>query len=200
MLRSSLLSFVVLSLAGIEVCHADVSLFMPGFDPQPISVNILGVGADGETTYQVLPGEPTGTWIGQDPAFIGTGILVEGASNAMFSYANAEIALSYVESCTIVNGIATCDNINPGQTTFVDEEVATPMLVQGGGTATPVPTDTFGSGVPAQTTAQPGSTAGATPFQSNSPSPSANSGVRSLPPMAGLAGMLGIFWNVLGWI
>jgi len=192
---------VVLSLAGIEVCHADVSLFLPGFDPQPISVNILGVGADGETTYQVLPGEPTGTWIGQDPAFIGTGILVEGASNAMFSYANAEIALSFVESCTIVNGIATCDNIDPGQTTFVDEEVATPMLVQGGGTATPVPTDSFGSGVPAQTTAQPGAslpTAGATPSQSNTPSPAANSGVRSLPSMAGLAGMLGIFWNVLG--
>ncbi|KIK97484.1 hypothetical protein PAXRUDRAFT_31758 [Paxillus rubicundulus Ve08.2h10] len=116
------------------------------------------------------------------------GILVEDTSKAMFSYANADLALSYVESCTVVDGIATCDNINPGQTTF------------GEGTATLTPTDTFGSVAPAQTTAQPGAslpTASATPLQPSSPFPSANSGVRSPPSMAGLAGMLGIFWNVL---
>ncbi|KIJ68885.1 hypothetical protein HYDPIDRAFT_105398 [Hydnomerulius pinastri MD-312] len=204
MMRSNLISFIVLSLAGINVCYADVSLYMPGFDPQPISVNIVGVGSDGETTYQVVPGEPTGTWVGQDPAFIGTGTLVEGAGNAVFSYANAELSLSFVESCTIVNGIATCNNMDAGQTTFVDEENATPMLVQGGGTAAPAPTGSSGSGTPAETTAAPGGSpagsapTGSTPTQSTTPSPSGNSGVRSFPSIAGSVGVLAAVWAILG--
>ena len=60
-----------------------MSLYIPGFDPQPVSVNIVGIGADSQTTYQVLPGQPTGTWSGQPPAFVGTGDISEPALSTM---------------------------------------------------------------------------------------------------------------------
>ena len=40
---------------------AQTALFVPGFDPQPISADVVGVGADGRTTYLLHPGAATGT-------------------------------------------------------------------------------------------------------------------------------------------
>jgi hypothetical protein len=40
---------------------AQTALFVPGFDPQPISADIIGVGTDGRTTYLLHPGTATGT-------------------------------------------------------------------------------------------------------------------------------------------
>lgn len=50
---------------------AQTSLYIPGFDPQPVSANVLGVGSDGRTTWQIQPGQPSGTL--SDVGFIGTG-------------------------------------------------------------------------------------------------------------------------------
>jgi len=115
----------------VAFCSADMSVYIPDFDPQPISVNILGVGSDGRTTYEVLPGEPTGTWVGQDPAFVGTATLVEGPNDAVLNYDYPPMQISVVDSCNIVNGVATC-TIDVMTTTVYDVEIATPILVQGG--------------------------------------------------------------------
>lgn len=40
---------------------AQTSLYIPGFDPQAISVSELGVGSDGETTWLLAPGASSGT-------------------------------------------------------------------------------------------------------------------------------------------
>jgi hypothetical protein len=46
---------------------AETSLYLPDFDPQPISADVLGVGPDGETTYLIQAGQPTGTFSTFDP-------------------------------------------------------------------------------------------------------------------------------------
>ncbi|KAH0826965.1 hypothetical protein J3R83DRAFT_4624 [Lanmaoa asiatica] len=104
----------------ILVCLADVSLILPDFDPQPLSVNIVGVGANGETTYQMFPGQPTGTWVGQDPAFSGIVTVVEGASDVLIEYADTAFLETLVESCTFANGVADCVDVSPGMTTDDD--------------------------------------------------------------------------------
>ncbi|KAF9242101.1 hypothetical protein BU15DRAFT_60605 [Melanogaster broomeanus] len=189
----------------IGLCRADMSLYLPGFDPQPISVNIEGVGADGETTYEVVAGQPTGTWIGQPAPFIGTGFLVEGAGNAVFSYANADLSITFIESCTIANGLADCNDIQPDVTTVFVEETAIPMLVQGG-TAVPAATGVAsGSGIPETTAAAPGGSfpSGSTPTGTQTSAtppestPSTGSGVRLRPSVAGSVGMLAIFWAII---
>lgn len=50
---------------------AQTSLFIPGFDPQPISADILGVDAQGRTTWALHKGAPTDTF--DDSGFVGTG-------------------------------------------------------------------------------------------------------------------------------
>jgi len=191
------------AIAGIEVCYAQTSLYLPGFDPQPLSVNVIGVGGDGETTYQVVPGEPTGTWVGQEPAFYGTATLVEGPDNALISYANPALG-TVVQSCTIVNGEASC-SVNEGTTTEVDEELATPFLVQGGGTISPAATSAGGSvtAVPTGSSASPASSpsgsaptgaastpAGASPSSGTTHPPSTDGCVRSSPSI--LVAVLGV--------
>ncbi len=47
------------------------SLYIPGFDPQPVTANELGVGADGETTWLIAPGVTSGSF--EDSGFFGPG-------------------------------------------------------------------------------------------------------------------------------
>jgi hypothetical protein len=58
-------------LTGLLDVSADTSLFIPGFDPQPLSVGDLGTDGQGRTTWEIVPGSLTGTF--SEPAFIGTG-------------------------------------------------------------------------------------------------------------------------------
>lgn len=51
---------------------AETVLYVPGFEEQPLSLSELGVGADGRTTYEILPGAPTGTFTAA--AFSGSGM------------------------------------------------------------------------------------------------------------------------------
>jgi hypothetical protein len=43
------------------VVIAETSLYIPGFDEQPVSVDVIGVGPDGRTTWEIVPSKPTGT-------------------------------------------------------------------------------------------------------------------------------------------
>ena len=42
------------------VVVADTSLYIPGFNEQPVSVTNIGVDSNGRTTWQIVPGKPTG--------------------------------------------------------------------------------------------------------------------------------------------
>ncbi|EIW84727.1 hypothetical protein CONPUDRAFT_149596 [Coniophora puteana RWD-64-598 SS2] len=159
--------------AGAQLVAADMSLYIPGFDPQPLSVSIIGAGSDGRTTYQVVPGAQTGAWASEDIGFVGTGkpiaphqtlhpphrsnlvlisfesprtgTLVEGSDYASFRADEPELSLTLVEACHFAGGSATCTAAIPGQTTIVEVEAASPFLVQGNA-AVATPTGSSGSG------------------------------------------------------
>jgi len=88
---------------------ADISLIVPGFDPQPLSATEVGVDSSGHTTWVIVPGVATG---GEDVGFVGTATLVEGPNDAhIFDAFVDEESSSTVTldiTCTISNGIADC--------------------------------------------------------------------------------------------
>ena len=42
------------------VAIANTSLYIPGYDEEPVSVTVIGVGPDGRTTWRIQPATPTG--------------------------------------------------------------------------------------------------------------------------------------------
>jgi len=130
-------SFQILSLVLLHhfarYVSADTSLFIPGFDPQPLSVENLGTDGQGRTTWEILPGTPTGN--SDEVAFVGTATLVEGPNDAHLAYNNAQMSLTLDIQCGINNGIAACTgDAGYDVTPFVFPTApAQPFLVQGGG-------------------------------------------------------------------
>ncbi|KAI9435178.1 hypothetical protein H4582DRAFT_1973411 [Lactarius indigo] len=170
----SLLSFVVLH--HLVICaRADTSLFVPGFDPQPLSAAELGTDGQGRTTWEIVPGSPTGTFTEVD--FVGTATLVEGPNDAHLVYNNAPLSVTLDIQCGINNGIAACTgDAGYDVTPFIfPTEAAQPILVQGGGPLTASPATSSGSSVrPSQTTTLPpastSSTSSASPVPNNASS------------------------------
>ncbi|KAF9042743.1 hypothetical protein BDZ89DRAFT_1128363 [Hymenopellis radicata] len=66
------------------VSAAVTSLYFPGFDPQSLSVDVLGVEGD-KTTYAVQKGVYTNS-LEDESGFEGTATLVEGPDSAYFTY------------------------------------------------------------------------------------------------------------------
>jgi len=118
------------------VC-ADTELYIPGFDPQPLSAANVGEDGQGRTTWELVPGALTGTW--EEPAFVGTATLVEGPNDAHLSFENSLLSVSLDISCAIVGGVASCtagEGYDSTPFPFPPETVV-PFLVQGGGSASP---------------------------------------------------------------
>jgi len=141
--------------------HADTSLFIPGFDPQPLSVNNLGTDGQGRTTWEIVPGSLTGTFT--EAAFVGTATLVEGPNDAHLVYNNAQLSLTLDIQCGINNGIAACagdESYDATSAIFPTSSVTVqPFLVQGGGPLAASPaTPSSSSVLPSQTTSSPTST------------------------------------------
>lgn len=68
---------------------AQTSLYIPGFDPQPISADIMGVDSEGRTTWALHKGAATGTTDdGSD--FVGTGVFA-----SIFSTGGVSVSDSY---------------------------------------------------------------------------------------------------------
>ncbi|KAI0048167.1 hypothetical protein FA95DRAFT_1605494 [Auriscalpium vulgare] len=130
-------------LAILTSVQADTSLFIPGFDEQPLSAVNLGVDAAGRTTWAIAPGALTGTW--QEAAFYGTATLVEGPNDAHVSYANTDLSLSFDIECGLQNGVAACTApVGYFTTPYIFTESAAPFIVQGGQPA-PAPTSAASS-------------------------------------------------------
>ncbi|KAI9455671.1 hypothetical protein BJY52DRAFT_1279071 [Lactarius psammicola] len=147
-------SFSLLSLVVFVIyVRADTSLFIPGFDPQPLSAGNLGTDGQGRTTWEIVPGSPTGTF--DEVAFVGTATLVEGPSDAHLVYNNAQLSATLDIQCGINNGIAACTGESGYDVTpfIFPTEAAQPFLVQGGGPLTASPaTPSSSSVLPSQTT------------------------------------------------
>ncbi|GBE81867.1 hypothetical protein SCP_0402410 [Sparassis crispa] len=179
---------------------ADSSMYIPGFDAQPVTAQEIGVGSDGLTTWLIAPGVPSGT-IPTDLGFNGPATLAVGPSNANIVYVDPTMGLSIQENCAVADGVAVCDAIIvDSETTLstVITEQASGFAVQAAATATPAPssgqsspvlTGTAGAGssqpgatsVPSRMTSVPsGSTPSASAIGSSSSSPShtANGDVR----------------------
>ncbi|KAH8106948.1 hypothetical protein BXZ70DRAFT_915767 [Cristinia sonorae] len=163
---------------------AQTSLYIPGFDPQPVTADVLGVGSDGRTTWKIAPGQSSGGL--DDNGFVGTATLIEGSSDVQLFLSNSFNYLS--ESCAINNGVADCTFVAGSEGSTVsgaDQEAVTPFAVQVGTSLPPaqstggsVSTNT-GSESPQIPTTPSRSTIGSgiTPPQTNTPS--------SIPTVAG---------------
>ncbi|KAH9981022.1 hypothetical protein BGW80DRAFT_1267886 [Lactifluus volemus] len=103
-------SFKIISLVILyrfaQCVSADTSLFISGFDPQPLSVNNLGVDKQGRTTWEIAQGSPTGTF-NQVP-FTGTATLFEGPTDPHLAYVNLQQSLTLDFQCGISDRITAC--------------------------------------------------------------------------------------------
>ncbi|KIJ29325.1 hypothetical protein M422DRAFT_269277 [Sphaerobolus stellatus SS14] len=119
------------ALTALALQHARAqqatTLYIPGFDPQPVNIEILGTGSDGLTTYQVEA--PSQGADGQVLTFT----LAEGASTAAYTAVMSAADASQTEidtleaSCDIANGEAVCNDalvavVNGATSTSVDVE------------------------------------------------------------------------------
>ncbi|TDL24903.1 hypothetical protein BD410DRAFT_785633 [Rickenella mellea] len=127
---------------------ADISLFIPGFDEQPLSASEIGAGPDGRTTYEIAAGAPTSTF--DSPDFLGTATLVVGPSDAFVTYAQPDKSIDFGDSCTITGTLAVCV-VTDQTTTETSTETVSPFLVQGGVQAV----NTAASSTPSPTTINP---------------------------------------------
>jgi len=118
-----------MSLVGSTL--AQTSLYIPGFDPQPLSADILGTDAQGRTTWAIHAGTPTGTFIGADDVFPGTATLVEGPNDAFFTYADV---VSIGARCSLSGNVAACSATESGSL-VTETETFTRIEVQAGTTA-----------------------------------------------------------------
>lgn len=116
---------------------AETTLYIPGADEQPLSVQQIGTDGYGRTSWVIGPGTPTGTFTEVNVQFTAT--LVEGPSDAILKGSiPGGPAFSY--SCAIVGSQADCQLVASDQTlteTTSIIEIVTPYVVQGGSGSSP---------------------------------------------------------------
>ncbi|PSR77594.1 hypothetical protein PHLCEN_2v7784 [Hermanssonia centrifuga] len=174
-------SGVTLYLAAVIslACHAwgQTSLYIPGFDPQPVTANELGVGADGETTWLIAPGVTSGSF--EDSGFFGPATLIAGPTQAEIIYDDPS-GYRIQENCGINGDTAECTALLVTGTytsTYITEETVVPFEVQAGSSVAPsdgasVPTSALSAGSTVPTAAKPTSPPIGSSTQSSSTSSS----------------------------
>jgi len=159
----------------------DVSLYIPGTAEQPVSAELLGAGPDSKTTWELLPGKPTGTWTQSgfpltgawfqpsgrtDETYSASATLVSGPSDAVLIYTDDPISVTY--SCAINGGISNCNAvwIDPtGTYSRSIQETVRPFLVQADANPSVTPPPSSGSRPSSTGPGTPANTGGA--VQSN---------------------------------
>jgi len=151
--------------------QAGTSLFVPGFDPQALSITELGVGSDGRTTFEIQAGTATDTDDDND-GFIGTATLVEGPNDIFLTYVDPDpqASLTLAESCALSNGVAAC-NVIAGGSTLLETETVSSIFLQSGATSNTA------TGVSATTTTPPSSSQGTSLSSTGTQKTSSQSGV-----------------------
>lgn len=177
---------------------AQTTLYIPGFDPQPITADVLGVGADGQTTWLLGPGVSSGAL--DDIGLPGPGknqsislsrwpvysqvhapaTLIEGPSAAKLVFDSPAASMLFEDDCTIVDGIATCTVVvalDGTTSTGTAIETVVPFTVQGGGSSvSPTSAPSAGSGASSGASPTPSSGASNSGSQTASSSGSSSSG------------------------
>ncbi|THH23099.1 hypothetical protein EUX98_g8079 [Antrodiella citrinella] len=166
MLSIIVVAALAASVALNGVAGDAISLYIPSFDPQPVTVDLLGVGSDGHTTWRVAGGQPSGS-ITEDNGDIGTITLVEGPSDAEL----------FMSDTLFGYAIASASGVPLSTETF--QETASPIPVQGG--TSPAPTAGGSPSTPASAPTAP-PTSGSAP--SGGPSPTAQTPAGSSPTSA----------------
>ncbi|KAF9479268.1 hypothetical protein BDN70DRAFT_784243, partial [Pholiota conissans] len=115
---------------------AVTSLYIPGFDPQPVSADVIGVDGAGRTTWAIHRGSATGTDTGLDN-FLGTATLVEGAQDASLTYANADAQFTIGMQCTFSESTLAVCTIEAQGSTATQTEFISRQPIQGGATLAP---------------------------------------------------------------
>ncbi|KAF5373739.1 hypothetical protein D9758_000911 [Tetrapyrgos nigripes] len=113
--------------AGLQTAFAQVSLYVPGFDPQPLSAVAIGVDSQGQTTWELSPGSLTNS--DEDIGLVGTATLVEGSQGASLNYVFTDLSLTVGASCTFAGDQAICTAAADG-TTITTTEAASKFVVQ----------------------------------------------------------------------
>ncbi|KAF9532875.1 hypothetical protein CPB83DRAFT_806489 [Crepidotus variabilis] len=148
-------AFLMISQFSPVYGQSTTGLFIPGFDPQPVSADIIGIGSDGHTTWAIHQGQRTPGDTSSYEDF-GTATLVQGPSDAYLTYVNSAAKVTLAESCTVSDStLAICAVFGQGLS-GTQTEVYTPIPVQIGLTLTGSVTI-----LPVTTTA-PGSTSAST--------------------------------------
>ncbi|KAH9917455.1 uncharacterized protein B0H18DRAFT_1034777 [Fomitopsis serialis] len=169
-----MLPFVAVLSAIIYARHVSAltTMFIPGFDPQPVTVNLLG-SQGGLTSYVIAPGASSAGMDTDDSELFGPATLVLGASTAALTYIDENIGIAAYESCQLSDGETVCEEVviamgADGYTTTATGTLPIESFaVQGGGPATgsnaiqtsPVPTGDFATwtGPPSASSAPSGS-------------------------------------------
>ncbi|KAJ3753414.1 hypothetical protein EV360DRAFT_53512 [Lentinula raphanica] len=166
------------------VTAQSTSLYIPGFDPQPISADIVGVDSSGHTTWDLTPLQATDD---SEVGFAGTATLVEGSDGAHVSLVDAALSLTLGYDCTFSSGQAICSGVDEGITFTETETISSFAVALGTATAAGAssPTSTGSSSSQAS-----GSESGsAAPAQTGS----SNSSLRQVAATSGsLLGVVGL--------
>ncbi|KAF9479270.1 hypothetical protein BDN70DRAFT_878935 [Pholiota conissans] len=111
------------------------SLYIPGFDPQPVSADVVGVNRAGRT-WAIHRGSATGmdTGLGN---FLGTATLVEGALDASLTYANANAQFTIDMQCAFSESTLAVSTIKAQGSTATQTEFISRQPIQGRETLAP---------------------------------------------------------------
>ncbi|KAF8634598.1 hypothetical protein AX17_004187 [Amanita inopinata Kibby_2008] len=152
MYQKTLLAIAVLPC----IFAAQTTLYFPGFDPQPLSVDFLSKDSQGNTVWAV---HGTTDSAG-DGGFPGVATLVEGPNYASFGFSNQQLSLTLNEVCGITGNTAICTITANGEVdTTTDTAVVALTADVGTGPASAISTPAAPSVTPtASVTSVPGST------------------------------------------
>ncbi|EIN07015.1 hypothetical protein PUNSTDRAFT_121251 [Punctularia strigosozonata HHB-11173 SS5] len=176
---------------GAQVSFAQLSLYLPGFDPQPLTASEVGVDSAGRTTWAIAAA-PTVT-DDADIGIVGTATLVEGSDYASVIDIDTIDSLTVEAACTIAGGNAVCVADDGSETATATEPVSF-IQVDGAAAAATITGGSASAAVTGTSSASGGSSAGTSPSDSGSAaSPSqTDSGAMGLRAFGGLSLTLGL--------
>jgi len=181
------------------------SLYIPGFDPQPLSASVLGVGSDSRTTLAISPAQPSN---GEDPSGLtGPFTLVIGPDDVAYTLAapgEDGSVQTIIESCAIDEGGNANCIVQMGSVTTTETETPSSFAVEFGGggsnsgsgtstaasSVTTSPTTSGSGSVSASASGSPTATQGGSPSLTGSPTSSSSSPSGSGAAAANKAGLV----------
>ncbi|OSD03705.1 hypothetical protein PYCCODRAFT_1434096 [Trametes coccinea BRFM310] len=177
------LALFVAGYGANHVARAATSLYIPFFDPDPVTAVVEGVDDTGHTTWRLGPGVPSGT-LTKDSDLFTSATLVADATSAHLVENDSSLSFAITVDCGISGGIAVCTDVGSEAgfvSTTTATETASAFEVQvGSATGTPSGTATTTTGSATQSTA---STSGASAGSGSGSTPTAtNTGTSSSPP------------------